>query len=57
MPKIACTFFKNFSVGDTPEPPFGAVTQNRALSPPKLWLRAWWSAVLLFVMLKKANFY
>ena len=29
---IACTFFKICSMGDTPEPPFGAVTQNQAPS-------------------------
>ena len=34
--------FQNVSGGDTLglEPPFGAVIQNRALSPPKFWLRA-----------------
>ena len=32
--------FKHFSGDDTPGPPFGAGTQNRALSSPKFWLRA-----------------
>ena len=27
--------------GVTPRTPFGAVTQNRARTPPKCWLRAW----------------
>ena len=31
--------FQNCSVGEIPEPPFGAVTQNRTPSPPKSWRR------------------
>ena len=33
--------FSKFSGGDTPGHPFGDVTQSRAPSPPKSWLRAW----------------
>ena len=46
--------FQHFSDGDTPVPPFGAVTQDRGPSTPKSWLRAW-SAMQLSSLYSSLN--